>query len=99
MNKQGKATITASFDIHGIEELNNLMAKLRQIDGVLDIEEPQADKNLDNSAFRCVVRRECGDKKVCRRYYGRQVFFTHECLKTTAEKLYRHKASTSLLCC
>ena len=38
VNKQGKATITMSFDIHGIEELNNLMAKLRQIDGVLDIE-------------------------------------------------------------
>ena len=37
-SKQGKATITMSFDIHGIEELNNLMAKLRQIDGVLDIE-------------------------------------------------------------
>ena len=38
VNKQGKATITMSFDIHGIGELNNLMAKLRQIDGVQDIE-------------------------------------------------------------
>lgn len=37
-NKQGKATITMSFDIHGTEELNSLMAKIRQIDGVLDIE-------------------------------------------------------------
>lgn len=37
-SKQGKATITMSFDIHGIEELNSLMAKLRQIEGVLDIE-------------------------------------------------------------
>ncbi|HIR04648.1 MAG TPA: bifunctional (p)ppGpp synthetase/guanosine-3',5'-bis(diphosphate) 3'-pyrophosphohydrolase [Candidatus Copromonas faecavium] len=37
-NKQGKATITMSFDIHGTDELNGLMAKLRQIDGVLDIE-------------------------------------------------------------
>ena len=37
-NKQGKATITMSFDIHGTEELNTLMAKIRQIDGVLDIE-------------------------------------------------------------
>ena len=31
-------TITMSFDIHGTEELNTLMAKIRQIDGVLDIE-------------------------------------------------------------
>ena len=38
VNKQGKATITMSFDIHGIEELNVLMAKVRQIEGVLDIQ-------------------------------------------------------------
>ncbi len=37
-NKQGKATITMNFDIHGVEELNSLMAKLNQIEGVLDIE-------------------------------------------------------------
>ena len=37
-NKQGKATITMSFDIHGTAELNSLMAKIRQIDGVIDIE-------------------------------------------------------------
>ncbi|MEY8394530.1 bifunctional (p)ppGpp synthetase/guanosine-3',5'-bis(diphosphate) 3'-pyrophosphohydrolase [Lachnospiraceae bacterium 45-P1] len=37
-NKQGKATITMSFDIHGTGELNSLMAKIRQIDGVIDIE-------------------------------------------------------------
>lgn len=37
-NKQGKATITMTFDIHGIEELNSLMDKVRQIEGVLDIE-------------------------------------------------------------
>lgn len=37
-NKQGKATITMTFDIHGIEELNSLMGKLRQIEGILDIE-------------------------------------------------------------
>ncbi|RGY99046.1 bifunctional (p)ppGpp synthetase/guanosine-3',5'-bis(diphosphate) 3'-pyrophosphohydrolase [Clostridium sp. AM58-1XD] len=37
-NKQGKATIIMTFDIHGIEELNNLTDKLRQIEGVLDIE-------------------------------------------------------------
>ena len=37
-NKQGKATVTMSFDVHGVEELNNLMAKLRQVEGILDIE-------------------------------------------------------------
>ena len=37
-SKQGKATIVMTFDIHGIEELNRLTDKLRQIDGVLDIE-------------------------------------------------------------
>ena len=37
-NKQGKATITMSFDIHGTDVLNGLMAKMSQIDGVLDIE-------------------------------------------------------------
>lgn len=37
-SKQGKATIIMTFDIHGIEELNRLIDKLRQIEGVLDIE-------------------------------------------------------------
>ncbi|MCI8511562.1 MAG: bifunctional (p)ppGpp synthetase/guanosine-3',5'-bis(diphosphate) 3'-pyrophosphohydrolase [Lachnospiraceae bacterium] len=37
-NKQGKATITMSFETHGLEELNSLIAKLGQIEGVLDIE-------------------------------------------------------------
>lgn len=37
-SKQGKATIMMAFDIHGIEELNKLTDKLRQIEGVLDIE-------------------------------------------------------------
>lgn len=37
-NKQGKATIVMTFDIHGIEELNKLTDKIRQIEGVLDIE-------------------------------------------------------------
>ena len=37
-SKQGKATIMMAFDIHGIEELNKLSDKLRQIEGVLDIE-------------------------------------------------------------
>lgn len=37
-NKQGKATIIMSFDVHSVEELNTLIAKIRQIDGVLDVE-------------------------------------------------------------
>ena len=37
-SKQGKATITMTFDIPGIEELTKLSDKLRQIEGVLDIE-------------------------------------------------------------
>ncbi len=37
-SKQGKATIVMTFDIHGVEELNKLTDKLKQIDGVLDIE-------------------------------------------------------------
>ena len=37
-SEQGKATIVMTFDIHGIEELNKLSDKLRQIEGVLDIE-------------------------------------------------------------
>lgn len=37
-NKQGKATITMTFETHGVEELNRLTDKLRQIDGVIDIE-------------------------------------------------------------
>lgn len=37
-SKQGKATIIMTFDIHGIEELKRLIDKLRQIEGVLDIE-------------------------------------------------------------
>ena len=37
-SKQGKATIIMTFDIGGIEELNRLTDKIRQIEGVLDIE-------------------------------------------------------------
>ena len=37
-SKQGKATITMTFDISGIEELNKLSDKLKQINGILDIE-------------------------------------------------------------
>ncbi|SET45626.1 GTP pyrophosphokinase [[Clostridium] aminophilum] len=37
VNKQGKATIICSFDIHSKEELASIAEKLRQIEGVLDI--------------------------------------------------------------
>ncbi len=37
-NKQGKATIVMTFDIHGKDELNQLIGKLMKIEGVLDIE-------------------------------------------------------------
>ena len=37
-SKQGTATITMSFDIHGVEELQRLVEKLRQVEGVMDIE-------------------------------------------------------------
>ncbi len=38
-NKQGdKTTIIVSFDAHDVEELNFLMSKLRQVEGVLSIE-------------------------------------------------------------
>ena len=39
INKQGdRTTIVVSFDTHGVEELNYLMAKIRQVEGVLNIE-------------------------------------------------------------
>lgn len=41
IGKNDKATITISFDIHNREELGGLMAKLRKINGVLDIERAQ----------------------------------------------------------
>ena len=37
-SKQGKATIIMTFDIHGTDDLNRLTDKIRQIEGVLDIE-------------------------------------------------------------
>ena len=37
-SKQGKATIIMAFDIHGTEELNRLTDRIRQIEGVLDIQ-------------------------------------------------------------
>ena len=37
-SKQGTATITISFDISSVEELNRIIDKLRQIESILDIE-------------------------------------------------------------
>jgi GTP pyrophosphokinase len=37
-SKQGTATITLSFDITGVDELNKIIEKLRQVESVLDIE-------------------------------------------------------------
>ena len=38
ISKNGTATIQMSFEITGVEELNKIVEKVRQIDGVLDIE-------------------------------------------------------------
>lgn len=37
-SKQGKATIEAGFIVHGRSELEKVVAKLRQLDGIIDIE-------------------------------------------------------------
>ncbi len=37
-SKQGTATIEVGFEISGVEQLNELMAKLRAAEGVIDIE-------------------------------------------------------------
>ena len=37
-SKQGTATITMSFDISSVEELNKIIERLRQVESVLDIQ-------------------------------------------------------------
>ena len=37
-SKQGTATIEVGFEISGVEQLNELMTKLRAAEGVIDIE-------------------------------------------------------------
>lgn len=37
-SKQGTATISITFDVHSSEELDQMIAKLRQVESVLDIE-------------------------------------------------------------
>ena len=36
--KQGKSTYAISFETNGTEELNSLIAKLRSLEGIIDIE-------------------------------------------------------------
>ena len=38
INKQGKATVSVKFEIHSIEQLNKIIAKIRSVEGVIDIE-------------------------------------------------------------
>jgi GTP pyrophosphokinase len=37
-SKQGTATISVGFDIKGVEQLRTIVAKLRNVESVLDIE-------------------------------------------------------------
>ena len=37
-SRKGTATITVSFDISSVEELNKIIEKIRQVESVLDIE-------------------------------------------------------------
>ena len=37
-SKQGRATISMTFDVHSTEELNSIVEKVRQVESVLDIE-------------------------------------------------------------
>ena len=37
-SKQGRATISMTFDVHSTEELNTIIEKIRQVESVLDIE-------------------------------------------------------------
>ena len=37
-SKQGRATISMTFDVHSTEELNTLIEKIRQVESVIDIE-------------------------------------------------------------
>ena len=37
-NKKGRATLSMSFDITGVEQLNRIITKIRNVEGVIDIE-------------------------------------------------------------
>ena len=73
-SKQGKATIIMTFDIQGIEELNRLTDKLRQIEGVLDIERTAKDSvaaAFDRSAEKR-EQRQIEDICFCSNYIRRE---------------------------
>ena len=38
VNKQGKATVSVKFEIRSKEQLNKIIAKIRNVDGIIDIE-------------------------------------------------------------
>ena len=40
-SKQGKSTIDISFNVKSKDDLNKLISKIRNIQGILDIERPQ----------------------------------------------------------
>ena len=37
-SRQGTATVIVSFDIAGVEELNRIVEKIRQVESILDVE-------------------------------------------------------------
>ena len=37
VSKQGTATLTIGFEVHGAEQLSSLIAKIRQVESVLDV--------------------------------------------------------------
>jgi GTP pyrophosphokinase len=37
-SKQGKATITLSFAIKSVDQLNSIIAKIRNVESIIDIE-------------------------------------------------------------
>ncbi|MGN0367752.1 MAG: RelA/SpoT family protein [Wujia sp.] len=38
ISKQGKATVSVKFEIHSVEQLNKIIAKIRNVEGIIDIE-------------------------------------------------------------
>jgi len=38
VSKQGTATITMGFEVHGAEQLSYIITKIRQVESVIDVE-------------------------------------------------------------
>ena len=52
-NKKGRATLSMSFDITGVEQLNRIIAKIRNVEGVIDIRKEQQDsENMSETTLR-----------------------------------------------